>query len=260
MPDWLILNLISCPLIKLLFMKAKFHFLILISVVSSACSEHSDAQEKSGSNVRFVGAMRDVMWKGKLGGTIDLDTIQNRKGLYGLGPVEYLQGELLIMDGIGFRSTVMGDSAMKVEKTFKAKAPFFVYANETEWEELSLPARIKSISDLEKYINTGSKNLYRPFVFKLSGVVESAVIHIQNLPEGTKVSSPEEAHTGQVNYAISNSQVDIIGFFSTEHAGVFTHHDSNVHLHLITADKKQMGHLEEVEFKKGAIKLFLPKQ
>lgn len=216
-------------------------------------------QEKPGSEVRCVGAMRDVMWKGELGGTIDLDTIQNRKGLYGLGPVEYLKGELLIMDGIAYRSTVTGDSSMKVEKTFMSKAPFFVYANETEWEELLLPAGIKSISDLERYLDRVSKDRYRPFVFRLSGEVESALIHIQNLPEGTKVSSPEEAHTGQVNYEISNNEVDIVGFFSTEHAGVFTHHDSKVHLHLITEDKQQMGHLDEVEFRKGRMQLFLPK-
>jgi acetolactate decarboxylase len=42
-----------------------------------------------------AGAMKNVMWKGQLFGTIDLDTIFNKQHLYGLGPVEYLTGELL---------------------------------------------------------------------------------------------------------------------------------------------------------------------
>ena len=98
----------------------------------------------------------------------------------------------------------------------------------------------------------------RPFVFKLKGQIDSAKIHIQNLPKGTKVSSPEEAHQGQINYALGNSEVEIVGFFSTEHKGIFTHHDSNVHMHLITTNRKKMGHLDELKI--GKMKLYLSKK
>jgi len=72
------------------------------------------------------------------------------------------------------------------------------------------------------------------FKFKLIGQVSSAIIHIQSLPKGTKVSSPDEAHQGQTNYNIANEDPEIIGFFSTEHTGVFIYHDSYLHMHLIT--------------------------
>ena len=72
-------------------------------------------------------------------------------------------------------------------------------------------------------------NLKRPFAFKLSGKVSKAIIHIQNLPKETKVSSPAEAHQGQTNYEIYNESVEIIGFFSTEHKGIFSHHNSKIH-------------------------------
>lgn len=86
----------------------------------------------------------------------------------------------------------------------------------------------------------------------------SATIHIQNLPEGTKVSSPQEAHQGQTNYELFNENVEIVGFFSTQHKGVFTHHDSYVHMHLITKDESKMGHVDELEIRK--LKLYLPKK
>ncbi|MBT3819061.1 MAG: alpha-acetolactate decarboxylase, partial [Lentimicrobiaceae bacterium] len=41
---------------------------------------------------------------------------------------------------------------------------------------------------------------------------------------------------------------------------VFTHHDSNVHMHLITTDRRKMGHLDKVLFGSGDIKLYLPKK
>jgi acetolactate decarboxylase len=49
-----------------------------------------------------------------------------------------------------------------------------------------------------------------------------------------------------------------IGFFSTEHKAIFTHHDTFLHMHLITTDRQKMGHLDEVFLKKGTIKLYLP--
>ena len=72
----------------------------------------------------------------------------------------------------------------------------------------------------------------------------------------TNESSPQEAHLGQTNYEVKNQEAEIIGFFSTNHEGVFTHHDSNIHLHLITKDLSMMGHLDEIE----SLKLYVPKK
>jgi acetolactate decarboxylase len=168
-----------------------------------------------------------------------------------------LQGEILINDGISYVSTVQTDSSMIVEKNYKVSAPFFVNGNVEEWQNIKLPDSIKSINDLETFIDNKTKNRQRPFSFKLKGKVKSAKIHVQNLPKGTKVSSPKEAHQGQVDYVIENKEVEIIGFFSTEHQGIFTHHDSFLHMHLITADESQMGHLDAVDF--DDIQIFLPK-
>ena len=70
------------------------------------------------------------------------------------------------------------------------------------------------------------------------------------------MSSPDEAHQGQTIYKIINEDAEIIGFFSTEHQGVFTHHDSFLHMHLITKDESKMGHLDELAI--GEMKLYLP--
>lgn len=215
--------------------------------------------QQTTNEVKIVGQMKNVMWKGQLFGTINLDTIANKTNLYGLGPVEYLAGEILIIDGKSYKSTVTSDSTMKVEETYDIKAPFFGYANILEWTEQTLPDSIQTIQQLETYLDKVTKNSPRPYMFKLTGTVEQAKIHIVNLPKGSKVSSPDEAHKGQKNYELKNEQAEIIGFFSTEHKAIFTHHDTFLHMHLMTSDKQKMGHLDEVLFKKGTIKLFLPK-
>lgn len=212
------------------------------------------------NNVTIVGAMRNVMWKGELEGNINLDTIANKKNLFGLGPVEYLAGEILIIDGKSYKSTVVSDTEMSVEETYTINAPFFGYANIPNWEEQTMPNSIRTIQDLEQYLDQISKASSRPFMFKLTGIVDHATIHIVNLPKGSKVSSPDEAHKGQINYQLENERADIIGFFSTEHKAIFTHHDTFLHMHLITSDRQKMGHLDELIFRPEAVKLYLPKE
>ena len=217
----------------------------------------SNAQQTT-NDVTIVGEMKNVMWKGQLYGNIKLDTIANKSNLYGLGPVEYLAGEILIIDGKSYKSTVVTDSTLKVEETFDIKAPFFGYTNIAKWKEQTLPDIIQTTQQLEQFIDNETKNAKRPFMFKLTGTVEQATIHIVNLPKGSKVSSPHEAHKGQKIYTLNNEQSEIIGFFSTEHKTIFTHHDTYLHMHLMTIDRQKMGHLDEVLLKKGTMKLYLP--
>jgi acetolactate decarboxylase len=232
---------------------------ILTHTSCSTTEQNTENATVTPPPVQVSGAMRNVMWKGELQGTIALDTIQPKEHLYGLGPIEYLAGELLVTDGKIYQSKVLTDSTMKVEEVQQVKAPFFVYGNVPQWYEHSLPDSIQSIKQLEIYLDQVTQNNQRPFAFRLVGEVDSATIHIVNLPEGTKVSSPDEAHQGQVNYQLANEQVEITGFFSTEHKAVFTHHDTYLHMHLITADKTKMGHLDAVKLK-GIVKLYLPEQ
>lgn len=239
------------------------HTLLLAIPFFTACKNpesKSDSTEKIKPTpvVSIVGEMRNVMHKGELDGTIDLDTISNKQHLYGLGPVEYLRGEILIVDGHSYVSEVVSDSTMRVEETYKAKAPFFVYCNVEKWVEKSVPDSVQTIQQLELFLDAVTKNATRPFAFRLDANVDSASVHIVNLPVGTEVHSPEEAHQNQQTYELVNTEVEIIGFFSTEHAGVFVHHDSFVHMHLVTKDRKQMGHVDQMFLSRGTARLYLP--
>lgn len=214
--------------------------------------------QQAGNAVKIIGEMKNVMWKGQLYGNIHLDTIADKRNLYGLGPVEYLAGEIIIINGKSYKSTVVTNSTMKVEETYAIKAPFFGYATISNWTEQALPDSIETIQQLEQYLDIVTKHSPRPFMFKLSGTVKQANIHIVNLPKGSTVSSPEDAHKGQINYELVNEPSEMIGFFSTAHKAIFTHHDTYLHMHIITTDRQKMGHLDKVLFKKGSMKLYLP--
>lgn len=229
--------------------------LVICIVFSVGCTP---AKEETNEEVRLVGEMRNIMWKGHLQGNIYLDTISNKTLLNGLGPLDSLSGEILILDGKSYISRVLTDSTMEVKENFDAKAPFFAYAPIAAWTTEELPDSIQNLQQLEHFLNMRSQATQNPFLFKVSGIIENATIHVVNLPSGTKVSSPEEAHLGRTFYSLKNEVVDLVGFYSKNHKTIFTHHDTFVHIHLINSKRDKMGHLDEVRFKKQSVRLHLP--
>ncbi|XLS28641.1 acetolactate decarboxylase [Flavobacteriaceae bacterium M23B6Z8] len=233
-------------------------YLFLCLMLYACKGSDGDSLKDPTSEIKIAGAMKDVMRKGKLEGQLYLDTLKHKEFLQGMGPEAFLKGELLVIDGQSYVGRVLTDSTMTILRTFKVEAPFFVYAYVSEWKKEPLPVTVKSLKDLEKWLEHHRSSSAAPFVFKLTGSIAKAQIHLQNLPEGTKVSSPKEAHQGQKNYTIQEKEVEILGFFSKEHQGIFTHHDAFTHLHLITKDRTIMGHLDAIEFGDQPIMIYYP--
>ena len=234
-------------------MKVKILLITLIIICLNALGEGQCLTGK----VHITGEMRNVMWKGQLEGNIHLDTIANKSNVVGLGPLEYLGGEIIVIDGKSYKSIVISDSSMEVVETFNIKAPFFAHANILNWSEELIDVDIRTIQQLESFLDNKKSGSSQPFMFKLAGFVKEATIHIVNLPAGAKVSSPNDAHKGLVKYQMENQEAEIVGFFSKEHKGIFTHHDTYLHMHLMTKDMQMMGHLDELSIEMGKMRLFL---
>lgn len=45
----------------------------------------------------------------------------------------------------------------------------------------------------------------------------------------------------------------MLGFYSDSHHAIFTHHTTNMHIHLKTIDNKIAGHIDGLELGKGMI-------
>ena len=121
----------------------------LAALLLSFLSCRSISEQNTTEKVVVTAAMKNVMWDGELFGKITLDTINNKTGLYGLGPEAYLRGEILINDGNIYTSRVLADSTMFVAKSKNVSAPFFVYTNVKNWKEIQLPDSIVNIAVLE---------------------------------------------------------------------------------------------------------------
>ena len=210
------------------------------------------------SSIKVVGEMRDVMWKGDLKGKIATDSLNNKE-TYGIGPVEFLKGEIVVFDGQTFVSKVIDSISHQVTKIPSVRAPFFVYSTNSDLKVVEFNRENFTLKELEEYINSVYKDYDQPLLIRIDGLFDNIKVHSVNLPEGKKVSSPDEAHQGLIQYELNGISGSLIGFFSRHHKAVFTHHDSFFHAHFISDDRQVLGHIDELNFNSSKVTLKVSK-
>ena len=202
------------------------------------------------SSIEVVGQMRDVMWKGDLSGKISTDSL-SRPNAYGLGPIEYLKGEVLLFEGQTFISKVIDSVTHQVSQVNSIKAPFFVYSKESMLNTISVSPSELSLQSTEELIDSLYSDYDKPLLIRIDGIFQDITVHSVNLPEGSIVASPDEAHQGLTQYSHKNLSGSIVAYFSRKHKAIFTHHDSFLHAHFISDDRSIMGHVDSVFFNSG---------
>jgi acetolactate decarboxylase len=210
------------------------------------------------SSIKVVGEMRDVMWKGDLKGKIATDSLNNKE-TYGIGPIEFLKGEVVVFEGQTFVSKVLDSVSHQVTKIPSVKAPFFVYSTNSELNVVEVALENYSLKEIEEHIDSIYKNYDQPLLIRIDGVFNKMKLHSVNLPEGEQVSSPDEAHQGLTQYELNGISGALIGFFSRYHKAVFTHHDSFFHAHFISDDRQVLGHIDELNFNASKVTLKVSK-
>ncbi|MCB9194231.1 MAG: acetolactate decarboxylase [Flavobacteriales bacterium] len=220
--------------------------LALLLLCSAACAQNGP--------VVATGAMRNTMFNGQLAGLVQLDSLC-APGNYGLGPVEYLRGELLLWDGHPYRATATGDTAMRVEERPASRAPFFVHQHVTQWTEVALPDSVTDLPALDAFLTARFGAAGTPFAFTLSGTFQGIDLHLVDVSPGHTITGPDDAHRENKHFHLSDVAADALGFFSTKHKAVFTHHDTNIHVHALTTARDRMGHVEAFRIAPGACRL-----
>ena len=240
-----------------------FHYLLISTLwclLSISCADLPTTQ------VKYSGALRTMM-SGNLEATISLDTLlsadeagSRKKHLYALGATENLKGEIQIFDSEPTNSVVI-DSSLQINDSYAMKAALLVYAEVEKWEEFTIE-NITTKEDLEKRIfetaTSHGVNVDQPFPFLLEGQVATLDWHVIDWKEGDTIHNHKKHIESGLNGTLKDKEVTIIGFYSTKHKAVFTHHTTNMHLHFKTNDEKIAGHIDDLILEKKIL-LKLPK-
>ena len=103
--------------------------------------------------VEYVGAQQEIFKTGKASSVISLETVSNRPGLYAIGPIEDLDGEITIFDSKPYITKVRG-ADYTVDRTFKHGAIFLVWTEQAKWLDVPVSDTVKGYADLQRFVKT----------------------------------------------------------------------------------------------------------
>ena len=145
--------------------------------------------------------------------------------------------------------------------TFAHRACFLVWAQVPDWQEFELPLATRTSEDVARFVSERAAAVGlppgEPFPFLVAGRVEAAALHILDKRDERPHDAAEHERV-KVHFRLRGEEVQILGFHSAHHRGVFTPRGSDVHTHVRTIDGAMAGHLDTVTLAGGA-RAYLPR-
>lgn len=222
--------------------------ILLVLLLFFACQDKRTPE--ASFEVRYAGALKNMMHDGDISANVSLDSFASYNHLFALGAFENLKGEIQIFDGKAYNSYVDSDSVL-IDTSFSKKATLFVYAQVEAWKAVNVPPSVKNMKQLEGFIETTAKSenidIAEPFPFRISGQVASADWHVIDWENGDTEHTHEKHIKSGSHGTLSNEAMDILGFYSRSHHAIFTHHSTNMHMHMLLKNKRLAGHLDNIE-------------
>ena len=222
--------------------------------------------------VEYVGAQKEIFKTGKAASVVNLEELTGKKGVFAIGPIDGLDGEITIFDSKPYITKVRGND-YTVDKTLKHGAIFLVWTEQATWVDFPLPASVKGYVDLQKFIKEQAQKIgvdvTKPFPYLVAGTPLEIKWHINvDRTEGKPITK-ELFVKSKEPYVTKNEPVDIIGFYSEKHSGIFLSQyapaikegsgmENYIHLHLVSKTSKASGHIDDITFGEGMV-LRLPK-
>ena len=218
-----------------------FYSLLLISCSSTT---------KKTPKVEYFGALRNIMHKGDITAKADLRSLSEKKNVYALGALGNLKGEIQVFDSRPLSTLVDENGKLKFEKTFEKKATLLVYAQVARWVEYIIPNSVKTRAEFEKYLEQQATkhgiDLNIAFPFLVEGRLRMNDWHVINWNAKDKVHTHHKHKTSGISEKSKDTDVTMLGFYSQNHVGVFTHHTTNMHIHFISKGHKLGGHSDDM--------------
>ena len=227
---------------------------VIVIISCKTVERETTDKETNKFKVGHYGALKNMMHKGDISAKANLKDFQDTEHFYALGALENLKGEIQIFDSKPF-NTMIVDSAITFDDSYEKNATLVVYASVSKWRSINIPENIVTYKQLEKFIEkTAKENQIQtdePFPFIIEGRIKSFDWHIINWKDG----DTEHSHEKHINSGLNGTEVDrpveMLGFYSNSHHAIFTHHTTNMHIHVKTIDNKIAGHVDGLTLGKG---------
>lgn len=215
----------------------------------------------SAYEVTVAGALHDVMFQRQTGPVAALAPVAGSH-TYALGPLADLAGEFVIVDDVVWVSKPAADGPpVTTRGAVGEHACLIVSAQVPRWRRVALDRDVP-FADLDATVRALAAqhgvDVAKPFPFLVEGQVAELSWHVidgAQLPSGPPDMHrpPHEIHrTASPHGELARAQAVLVGFHSTEHRGVFTHHASDTHVHAVVDEPALVVHVDGVRVLAGA--------
>lgn len=174
--------------------------------------------------LEYIGAQSDIFRTGKAARVVSLEDLKGLHGLYAIGPVEGLDGEITIFNSKPFITKVRGNDFV-LDTSFNHGAFFLVWSEQTKWKDVAIPNAVKGYADLQRFVKDKAQaagiDTTKPFPFLVSGTPAEIKWHINvDRTDGKPITTTLFLRSKK-NFILKDEPVDIVGFYSEHHAGIF---------------------------------------
>ena len=230
-------------------MKFYSRIIVLFSLIVFALSCKTGTRQDNLSTIKSIGYI-DTIMTGNYDQKFSLDSISGLKNLFALGAMDSLAGEIQIFDSQSYNSITVGDSIRILNSDTIVNSALLVYAQVADWQQLEVPLSVANMEALVGFIEY-DEDLQtigeEPFLFLIEGVVEQLDWHVINKPQHSKSQKGMDHMQHATRGSLDEVEVEILGVYSRQHEGVYTHKGIPVHMHFRTVDGLLAGHVEDLE-------------
>lgn len=215
--------------------------------------------------VEAFGEMRAMFHEGRTETMVAMDTMLPDPGLYALGALADLAGEITVIGGRAHLAFPEGkeDSRTEVVSSTRAGACLLVTAQVQEWHSVTTrhPIRFEELDEaVGSLAAEAGLDADDRFPFLMEGQFEDLQWHVidGSRLDGTETSC-EEHRAASFQAQRDQATAVLLGFYSTGDQGVFTKRGSRTHIHCVLHDplaSGHSGHVDHVDIPAGTIVKF----
>src|SRR5262249_46045411 len=234
------------------YMNSKLILIALMAAVSSIIY----AAGVGAFDVTAYGSFTRMSHTGDASGKVALVSVPASKGLYGVGALADLRGEILIRDGNVFITRGESTTGSVESPGARDEAALLVTGRVKGWDQVAGSHDMVQHEFEQFVIDAAQKmniDIGKPFPFAAKGEITNFVWHV--------VAGSSKQHDGDKRTFSGTKTVGMfVGFYSAQELeGVISHPGERFHIHYADNDMKISGHLDQFGVSKGFI-LLLPKQ
>jgi alpha-acetolactate decarboxylase len=210
--------------------------------------------------VKAYGNFSTMISTGDARAHVSLQSLQNQNNLYGLGALEDLQGEVIIINGNILITPGTSNDGHIVKSSANIHATLLATSIVKSWTPIKIPSNTSQTA-LEVFILKKSSESGipkdAPFPFMLEGQIKDLAWHVI---DGFNFASKPDHRYYPAKKQFTNSHIKgmLLGFYSGKQLeGIISHPKERFHIHFIDSTLTHAGHVETFGIGSNAT-LFLP--